>query len=42
MFQKVHTHKRREIDSKHHAAVKEFTLEQQRFDQTEITRKKVG
>ena len=36
-FQEVHTRRRKEVESKHHGVVKELTMEQQRFDQTEIT-----
>ena len=32
MFQEVHTHRRKEVESKHHGAMKELTSEQQRFD----------
>ena len=35
-FQEVHIRRRKEVESKHHGAVKELTLEHQRFDQTEI------
>ena len=36
-FQEFHIRRRQETESKHHRAEKECTLEQQRFDQTEIT-----
>ena len=36
MFQEVHTRRRKEVESKHHGAVKELTLEHQRFDRTKI------
>ena len=36
MFQEVHTRRRKEVESKHHGAVKELTWEHQRFDRTEI------
>ena len=35
-FQEVHIHRRKDVESKHHGAVKELTSEHQRFDQTEI------
>ena len=44
-FQEVHTHRRKEVESKHYGAVQELTSEQQRFDWTEIIfslRKKGG
>ena len=36
MSQEVHTCRRKEVENKHHGAVKELTSENQRFDWTEI------
>ena len=36
-FQEVYTCRRKEVESKHHGAAKESTLEQQEFDRTKIT-----
>ena len=35
-FQEGCTRRRKEVESKHHSAVKELTLEHQRFDRIEI------
>ena len=35
-FEEVYTRRRKEVESKHHGAVKELTSEHQRFDRTEI------
>ena len=32
-FQEVHTHRRKEVESKHHGTVKELTSKHQRFNQ---------
>ena len=37
IFQEVHTHRRKEVESKHHGTVKELTSEHQRFDWTEYS-----
>ena len=36
-FQEVNTSRRKQFESKHHGTARESTLEQQRFNQTEIT-----
>ena len=36
ILQEFYTHRRKEVESKHHGAAKELTSEHQRFNQTEI------